>query len=209
MKKILVINASPRGERSHSRNLTRLFLETLHQQHPGLDVVHREVGRADIPHITEQWIEAAFTRVQNRTAEHEHTLALSNQLVQELKDADTYILGTPMYNWGIPSGLKAYIDQVMRYNETWKFRSNQPDGDYVGLLEGKKLIILSSMGDSGYNEGEPNEHMNFQTTYLKTIFKIMGVDDVKVISLNNEEYGGERFAASQREVFEEIGEFSN
>ncbi|WP_206105976.1 NAD(P)H-dependent oxidoreductase [Olivibacter sp. XZL3] len=78
-------------------------------------------------------------------------------------------------NW---SRLTVYIDQVMRINETWKFRSAKPDGDYVGLLGNKKLFILSSRGDTGYGENEKNEHMNFQTTYLRFIFGIMGVKDV-------------------------------
>jgi len=115
-----------------------------------------------------------------------------------------YVIGAPMYNWSISSGLKAYIDQVMRINETWKFRSGEPDGDYVGLLMDKKLFSLSSRGDSGYDEGEINAHMNFQTTYLKTIFNIMGVQDVEIISLNNEEYGRERFAKSQQEIYNRI-----
>ena len=88
-------------------------------------------------------------------------------MIKEFKEHNIYVLGTPMYNWSIPSGLKSYIDQLMRINETWKFRSGEPDGDYVGILENKKMFILSSRGDTGYGENEKNEHMNFQTTYLK------------------------------------------
>nr|WP_243699165.1 NAD(P)H-dependent oxidoreductase [Anseongella ginsenosidimutans] len=71
-------------------------------------------------------------------------------------------------------------------------------------MKNKKLYILSSRGDSGYGEGEPNVHMNFQTTYLKTVFNIMGVQDIKTVSLDNEEYGGEHFAKSQREIYAQI-----
>lgn len=204
MKKILIINASTRNEKSHSRKLTKLFIETWSKNYPQDTYVHREVGLNLIPHVTNDWIAAAFTKVETRTEENQKTLELSNILVKELKEADIYVIGTPMYNWSIPSGLKAYIDQVMRINETWKFRSGEPDGDYVGLLENKKLYVLSSRGDSGYCEGEINAHMNFQTTYLKTIFTIMGVQDVEIISLDDEEYGGERFAKSQREIYNRI-----
>lgn len=204
MKKILVINASTRNEKSHSRKLTRLFIEMWTKNYPKDTYVHREVGLTLIPHITNDWIAAAFVKVENRTEENQKPLELSNVLITELKDTDIYVIGTPMYNWSIPSGLKAYIDQVMRINETWKFRSGEPDGDYVGLLEGKKLYILSSRGDSGYYEGEINAHMNFQTTYLKAIFTIMGVQDVEIISLDDEEYGGERFAKSEREMYKRI-----
>jgi FMN-dependent NADH-azoreductase len=92
----------------------------------------------------------------------------------------------------------------MRINETWKFRSGEPDGDYVGLLKDKKLFILSSRGDTGYAENEKNEHMNFQTTYLKIIFEIMGIKNITTISLDNEEFGGEIFENSKQEIYREI-----
>jgi len=200
MKKILIINASPRKERSHSRKLTRLFVENWSQLYPDDIFINREVGLVPPPPIDERWIAAAFAKADDRTAADCQALGLSDLLVNELKEADIYVIGSPMYNWSIPSGLKAYIDQVMRINETWKFESGMPDGNYVGLLNNKKLYILSSRGDSGYNEGEKNAHMNFQTSYLKFIFNTMGVHDIDVISLDNEEYGGERFAKSQRDI---------
>ncbi len=125
-------------------------------------------------------------------------------MIKEFKEHNIYVLGTPMYNWSIPSGLKSYIDQLMRINETWKFRSGEPDGDYVGILENKKMFILSSRGDTGYGENEKNEHMNFQTTYLKFVFGIMGIKDISIISLDNEEFGGEIFENSKKEIYQKI-----
>lgn len=206
MRKVLVINASTRDKKSHSRALTKLFVKTWSKNYPEDVYMYREVGLTPIPHITSEWIAASFTKVEHRTEENQKPLELSNIIIKELKEADIYVIGVPMYNWSIPSGLKSYIDQVMRINETWKFRSGKPDGDYVGLLEDKKLFILSSRGDSGYGEGEVNAHMNFQTNYLKTIFKIIGVEDIEIISLDNEEYGGELFAKSQREIYNQIKE---
>ncbi|UIR54663.1 NAD(P)H-dependent oxidoreductase [Sphingobacterium sp. SRCM116780] len=204
MKKVLVINASTRDEKSQSRTLTKLFVETWSKNYPEDRYTYREVGLTPVPHITSDWITASFIKPADRTKENQEPLALSNMLVKELQEADIYVLGVPMYNWSIPSGLKSYIDQVMRINETWKFRSGEPDGDYVGLLSHKKLFILSSRGDSGYGLGEPNAHMNFQTTYLKTIFTIMGVKDIEIISLDNEEYGGALFAKSQLKIHKQI-----
>lgn len=202
--KVLVINSSIREEKSHSRKLTKLFVETWSKNYPKDTYTYREVGITPIPHINDQWVGAAFTKVENRTEENQKSLVLSNLLIKELKEADIYIIGTPMYNWSIPSGLKAYVDQIMRINETWKFRSGIPDGDYVGLLENKKLFILSSRGDTGYGENEKNEKMNFQTTYLKFIFSIMGVEDITCLSLDNEEFGGEVFEKSQQEIYRQI-----
>lgn len=202
--KILIINASVRNERSYSRKLTRLFVENWRSKYPFDTFTYREVGTANIPHIDEPWIAGAFKKPAYKTEENQKALQLSNELVKELKEHDVYVIGTPMYNWSIPSGLKAYIDQVMRINETWKFRSGVPDGDYVGLLENKKLFILSTRGDTGYGENEKNSHTNFQTTYLKHIFGIMGVNDVILHSLDNEEFGGKVFENSKNKIFEAI-----
>ncbi len=200
MNKVLIINASPRAEKSRSRKLTTLFLENWKSKYPDDSFIYREVGRGCIPHISEDWIAAAFKNKVDRTDKDKKALELSDELIKELKDANIYVLGVPMYNWSIPSSLKAYIDQIMRINETWRFKSGKPDGHYLGLLQRKKMYILSSRGDSGYDEGEENEHMNYQTTYLKTVFAIMGINEIEIISLNNEEYGDERFANSVREV---------
>jgi len=204
MRKVLVINSSTREEKSHSRELTKLFVETWSKNYPGDTYIYREVGLIPVPHITNEWIGASFTKIEDRTEENQKPLALSNILVKELKETEIYVFGVPMYNWSIPSGLKAYIDNIMRINETWKFRSGVPDGEYVGLLENKKIFILSSRGDNGYAEGEHNAHMNFQSNYMKLIFNILGVNDIKIISLDNEEYGGELFAKSQEEIHNQI-----
>ncbi|QDH78452.1 NAD(P)H dehydrogenase [Echinicola soli] len=204
MKKVLVINASARKEKSHSRKLAELFMENWLAKNQADSVTNREVGLSEIPPIDEDWIASAFVKPEARTKENQKGVDFSNELIKELKDHDVYVIATPMYNWSIPSGLKAYIDQIMRINETWKFRSGKPDGDYVGLLENKKLYILSSRGDAAYGEGEKNGHMNYQTTYLKFIFAMMGVKDVTVISLDNEEFGGERFEKSKLEIHKRI-----
>ncbi|WP_421807200.1 FMN-dependent NADH-azoreductase [Flagellimonas sp.] len=204
MNKVLIINASVRNERSHSRKLTQLFEENWKKKHPNDLFTHREVGLEEIPPINEKWIASAFVQPNERTQENQSGVALSDALVKEFKAHDIYVLGTPMYNWSIPSGLKAYIDQLMRINETWKFRSGEPDGDYVGMLENKKMFILSSRGDTGYGENEKNEYMNFQTTYLKFVFGIMGIKDITMISLDNEEFGGELFENSKKEIYQKM-----
>ena len=206
MNKVLIINASVRNEKSHSRKLTRLFEENWRNKNPNDTFTFREVGLEKIPAIDENWIASAFVKPENRTKENQLGVEFSNELVKEFKEHNIYVLGTPMYNWSIPSGLKSYIDQLMRINETWKFRSGKPDGDYVGLLENKKMFILSSRGDTGYGENEKNEHMNFQTTYLKFVFGIMGIKDISIISLDNEEFGGEIFENSKKEIYQKIGQ---
>lgn len=202
--KVLIINASVRNGRSYSRKLTQLFVENWKNKYPSDIFTYRETGIEGIPNIDERWIAGAFKKPSDRTEENRKALELSDELVKELKEHDLYVIGTPMYNWSIPSGLKAYIDQVMRINETWKFRSGIPDGDYVGLLENKKAFILSTRGDTGYGENEKNGHVNFQTTYLKHVLKILGITDTTIFSLDNEEFGGEIFENSKNEIFNAI-----
>lgn len=204
MNRVLIINASVRNEKSHSRRLTQLFVENWKNKNPKDMFSYREVGLKEIPPINEKWISSAFIKPDERTKENQMGVQFSDELVKEFKTHNVYVLGTPMYNWSIPSGLKSYIDQLMRINETWKFRSGQPDGDYVGLLENKKMFILSSRGDTGYGRNEKNEHMNYQTTYLKFVFGIMGIDDISILSLDNEEFGGEIFEKSKREIHQRI-----
>ncbi|WP_020531923.1 FMN-dependent NADH-azoreductase [Flexithrix dorotheae] len=204
MNKVLIINASVRKEKSQSRKLTQLFVENWKKKNPNDIFSYREVGLDEIPAINEKWIASAFIKPENRTPENQVGVKLSNQLVREFKEHNVYVIGSPMYNWSIPSGLKSYIDQLMRINETWKFRSGEPDGDYVGLLNSKKMFILSSRGDTGYGENEKNQHMNFQTTYLKFVFGIMGIKDITTISLDNEEFGGDLFENSKKRIYQEI-----
>ncbi|TYA74719.1 FMN-dependent NADH-azoreductase [Seonamhaeicola marinus] len=204
MNNILIINASVRNEKSHSRKLTQLFKDNWKKKNPNDNFTDREVGLEKIPPIDEEWIKGAFIKPNQRTKENQKGVELSDKLVKEFKAHNIYVLGTPMYNWSIPSGLKSYIDQLMRINQTWKFRSGEPDGDYVGLLENKKMFILSSRGDTGYGKNEKNAHMNFQTTYLKFVFGIMGIKDISVISLDNEEFGGDIFENSKKKIYQRI-----
>lgn len=204
MNKVLIINASVRKEKSHSRKLSQLFKDNWKKKNPNDNFTHREVGLAEIPPINEKWIASAFIKPSERTKENQSGVEFSNELIKEFKEHNIYVLATPMYNWSIPSGLKSYIDQLMRINETWKFRSGEPDGDYVGILKNKKMFILSSRGDTGYGENEKNEHMNFQTTYLKFVFGIMGIEDISIFSLDNEEFGGDIFEKSKKEIYQKI-----
>jgi len=200
MKKLLIINASPRGKRSNSRSLTELFGNQWIGNNPNDSIHYREVGQEAIPHVSELWIAAAFKPAGLRTREEVEVLEFSDQLIAELKAADIIVLGSPMYNWSIPSALKAYLDQVIRVNETIEISTKNPQNPYLGLLKDKTLYLLLSRGNGGYEKGEYYEHMNFQSSYLKTVFSIMGVDDIHEIALNGEAFGGTSFEQSVKAV---------
>ncbi|WPU96995.1 NAD(P)H-dependent oxidoreductase [Mucilaginibacter sabulilitoris] len=209
MKNLLIINASPRGERSVTRDLTKLFATKWMEANPDYTIHHREVGREPIPHVSELWISATFKPAELRTEEEIDILKISDMYIAEIKAADVIVLGTPMYNWSIPSVLKAYLDQVIRANETVKMRPDDPKNPYRGLLKDKKVYLLFSRGNAGYERDEYYAHMNFQTEYLKTVFKIMGLTDIQEIALNGSAFDQEVYEQSKKDVYSKIAEMAS
>ncbi|KAA0989229.1 FMN-dependent NADH-azoreductase [Dyadobacter aurulentus] len=209
MSKLLVINASARSNHSHSRGLTAAFVKHWVKVNPGSQVVFRELGTANVPHMTGEWISAAFKPAADRNGQDLRELALSDTYVSELHRADVIVIGSPMYNWSIPSPLKAYIDQIMRIHETWKPNKADPQNPYTGLLKGKTLVLLLARGSAGYEAGEYNHHMNFQSTYLKMIFNIMGITDIHVIPINGASTPSQELQDSIETARADIEEFIN
>lgn len=209
MKNLLIINASPRGERSVTRRLTNLFAAKWIEAHPDYAIHHREVGREAIPHVSELWIAAAAKPAALRTEDEVNELKLSDQFIAEIKAADVIVLGTPMFNWSIPSALKAYLDQVIRADETVKMRPDDPQNPYRGLLKDKKVYMLFSRGNAGYEKGEYFAHMNFQANYLKTVFNIMGLTDIQEIALNGSAFDKGIYEQSTKAVQNKIAEMAS
>jgi len=200
MCKVLVINASARKERSLSRYLTEVFVDTWKENNPDAEIIHREVGQGNIPHVTEQWISGAFKPPNLRSPADVEALKKSDELVAELKSANIIVLGAPMYNWSVPSSLKAYIDQVLRAGETVLISKDNEKNPYTGLLQNKKVFLLMVRGNNGYEPGNFYAHMDFQSNYLKTVFRIMGIEDVKEFSVNG------ATLSYDREPWELVGE---
>jgi FMN-dependent NADH-azoreductase len=196
MKKVLVINSSARGLKSQSRKLTEVFTDHWTSIYGDTRITYRELGNTDVPHINEDWIAAAFKPEEARSAVEKQALNKSDTYIAELRDADVIVIGSPMYNWSIPSSLKAYIDQILRVNETWKLNPNNIQNPYIGLLENKTLFLLLSRGAQGYEKGEYNEHMNYQSNYLKTVFNIIGISDIHVITINGAAFDPDQFEKS-------------
>lgn len=192
MKKILIINASARTALSKSRMLTSAFAEQWMSRLGDDHITYRDLSIDKIPHVDEKWVIAAGKPKAVRTTEEAAALAISDELIAELKSADIIVLGSPMYNWSVPGVLKGYIDQVVRVNETWRINREDPANPYLGLLENKRLILLLSRGGTGYEPGEANAHMNFQSTYLKTVFNVMGITDIRMVAINGESQDTER-----------------
>ncbi len=175
MTKILHINSSVRNNGSISRKVTEEFLNKWKAKELGATVVNRDLAANPLPHLTEETLGAFFTPAENRTPEQAKIAALSESLVQELFDADVIVIGAPMYNFSITSGLKAWVDQVARAGVTFKYGESGP----VGLLTGKKVFIFTTSGGV-YSQG-PAAAMDFAGTYLRTVLGFIGLTDVTVV----------------------------
>lgn len=209
MTHILQIDASPRGERSHSRRMTRAFVEQWKQVNPQDTVTYRDVGRNPVPPVDEPWIAAAYTPPEQRTPDLWKAIHLSDQLVDEFLAADMYVIGVPMYNFSVPSTFKAYIDQIVRIGRTFALNPEDVDNPYTPLVMGKKMVVITARGASGFGPGERYGMMNHQDPYLRTIFGFLGITDITFISVENDEVGGQglaqSLAAAQLQIAQLVG----
>ena len=164
---ILHIDSSARIEGSVTRDLTAQIVDKI-----GGPVIRRDL-KDPLPQISESWVGANFTPADDRDDVQRDTLALSDTLVQELRDADTIVIGVPLYNFGIPAALKAWIDLVARAGTTFKYTESGP----VGLLEGKKAYIAAASG------GPPiGADFDFMSSWLRFFLGFLGIKDVEVIA---------------------------
>ena len=166
---ILHIDASARHTGSVSRDLSARIIA----DHPNARVITRDVADTPLPHVTEDWVAANFTPAENRTPAQQAVLGQSDALVAELKEADTIVIGLPVYNFSIPAALKAWVDLVARVGLTFKYTEQGP----VGLLNGKRVIIALASGGT-----EAGSEIDYATPYLKFILGFMGITDVTVIA---------------------------
>jgi len=177
MPTLLKIDSSPMGERSVSRKLTAEFAKTWVETHPGGAVISRDLTTLNIPVVNGDWVAAAYTPEDARTAEQKKALAVSDLLIAELQKADEYVIGVPMHNFSIPSTLKLWIDQVVRIGKTTAYSATGLEG----LLKGKKVTLLIASGGV-YEQGSGREAFNFVTPYLRTVFGFLGITDVHFIA---------------------------
>jgi FMN-dependent NADH-azoreductase len=177
MSTLLKIDSSPMGERSVSRKLTAEFAKTWVETHPGGAVISRDLTTLNIPVVSGDWVAAAYTPEDARTAEQKKALAVSDLLIAELQKADEYVIGVPMHNFSIPSTLKLWIDQVVRIGKTTAYSATGLEG----LLKEKKVTLLMASGGV-YEHGSGREAFNFVTPYLRTVFGFLGITEVHFIA---------------------------
>ncbi|MGV8843105.1 MAG: FMN-dependent NADH-azoreductase [Pseudomonas sp.] len=174
MSTLLVIETSPRGDFSISRNLTHRFVKAWQTAHPAGVVVQRELMSSELPFVNESWLQAYFTPPDQHSTAMKEILQLSNDLVAELLAADHLVIATPVYNYNIPAALKAWVDHIVRKGMTLGH-------DGKGLVLGKKATVLLASGGI-YTEGSPIQDRDIATQYLRLILNVIGISDVTFIA---------------------------
>ena len=198
MKSLLVINSSAAREGSVSRTLVEETVARLLEANPFAEVMRRDLGAAPVPHLSIETL--AGVRGVPATPEEIRARALSDELIEELRAADTIVIGAPMYNFSVPTTLRAWFDHVLRAGVTFKYS----DGAVRGLLGGKRVIVIESRGGL-YSEG-PAQAVDFQEPYLRHLLGFIGITDVTFVHAEKIGYGPEARTASLEAAKAKISE---
>jgi FMN-dependent NADH-azoreductase len=172
MTTLLQINASIQGEKGQSSQLANRFVALWQSRHPQGRVVRRDLAADPVPHLTAARFAAFLTPPEQHDAEQRAVAKFSDDLIEELRQADVLVLGLPMYNFGIPSQLKSYLDHIARAGRTFRYTAAGP----VGLLTGKKAYVFAARG--GLYQGTA---LDTQTQYVRDFLRFVGISDVEFI----------------------------
>ena len=177
MPTLLHIDSSPLGGASISRQLSTEFVQNWKEANPDGKIVSRDLTASQLTPVNAEWIGAAYTPEDSRTPAQRNVLALSDSLIAELEEADEYVFGVPMHNFGIPSVFKLWIDQIVRAGKTFAY----VDGAPVGLLKNKKATFVAASGGA-YDPGTIMASFNFVEPYLRTVFGFIGVTETSFLN---------------------------
>ncbi|HEY1124262.1 MAG TPA: FMN-dependent NADH-azoreductase [Sphingobium sp.] len=184
---LLQIDSAITGDNSVTRQIGAAIVETARRANPGLNVTYRDLAADPIPHLDG----SAMGKLRGGQGEaNDPEVLLNTVLVEELLAADIVVIGAPMYNFSVPSQLKAWIDRVAVPGKTFRYTENGP----LGLAGGKKVFIASARGGI-YSEG-PGAAIDFQEPFLRQVFAFFGIDDVTFIRAEGVAYGPDHFKAA-------------
>ena len=182
MSNVLIIESSARQQDSFSRQLTRQFISQWQAAHPADRVTVRDLALNPVPHLDANLLGGWMKPEAQRSAEENASLQRSNELTDEVLAADVLVLAAPMYNFAIPSTLKAWLDHVLRAGVTFKYTETGPQG----LLTGKQAYVLTARG--GLYAGSTSDH---QEPYLRQVMAFIGIHDVTFIHAEGLNLGGD------------------
>ena len=201
MAKLLFVTSSLFGEGSQSRLIAGEFIDRWRRSHPRTVVLERELTAETMPHLSLPALAAAVTPVETRSSEQHQAAALADTLIAEVEAAEVIVLAVPMYNFSIPSTLKAWIDHITRSGRTFRYGAGGPEG----LLRGKKVFVITGRG-LVYGDSSPGKDMDFQAPYLRAMLAFLGLDDVTFIHLEGLKISPETAAGTIERARQAIGD---
>lgn len=172
MATLLHLDVSPRGDDSVSRQLTKAVVEQWKNDNPDGKVIYRDLSQKPLPFVDLPWIAAAYSTPDQHTPEQQAAIGVSNELVDELMEADEILIGTPMYDFSVPAALKGWVDHIVRLGRTFNSK-------YEGLAASKKARIVLATGGS-YEPGAYMEKADYVSPYIRFIFGFIGIKDVDI-----------------------------
>ncbi|TXH02652.1 MAG: FMN-dependent NADH-azoreductase [Nevskiaceae bacterium] len=196
MKTLLQINTSLNAGSGQSSLLADSFVAAWKASHPGAAIKTRNLATDEVPHLTAERFQAFITKPEERNPAQQAIAAYSDALIDELKSADVIVLGLPMYNFSIPSQLKAYFDHIARAGITFQYTPNGP----VGLVQNKKVYVFATRG--GFYAGTPADT---ETQYVRDFLKFIGITDVEFVYAEGLAYGEDSKTANLVKANDAIG----
>ena len=172
MKTLLQLNSSIFSSGGQSSRLADDFVAAWRTAHPAARIMARDFASDPVPHLTAERFQSFLAKPEERNAEQQAVVAYSDTLIDELKRADVIVLGLPMYNFGVPSQLKAYFDHIARVGVTFRYTEKGP----VGLLTGKKVYVFATRG--GLYAGTA---LDTETTYVRDFLRFLGITDAEFV----------------------------
>ena len=194
--KLLHVDSSILGDNSVSRKITAGIVEALRAGSPGMDVTHRDLVAEPIGHLSGAYLAGQSADVKHDQALQEE-LDLGGRALAEFLAADVVVVGAPMYNFAVPSQLKAWVDRILVAGKTFRYTESGAEG----LVHGKRIVIAVSRG--GKYEGTPHQALEHQESWLRGVFGFMGLKDVEVIRAEGVAYGPEAREASLKAALDE------
>lgn len=174
MTNLLVIEASPRGMGSVSRDMAVEYVDEWRRANPSGKVIQRDLTNTPLKFTDAPWLAAYFTPSDKQSTEMKDALKLSDELVEELLSADVVVIGTPVYNYNVPAVLKAWFDHIVRKGITLGFSGE-------GLLKGKRCTVLLASGGV-YTEGSPIRDRDIATQWLRLILNVLGIENIEFVA---------------------------
>lgn len=183
--------------------MVQRFVERWETTHPDGEVVHRDVGLDSPPAVSEPWIAAAYSEPDKHDATMREAIAVSDDLIDELLAADAVVIGAPMYNFGMPAQLKAWIDQIVRVGRTFDIDPSR-ENPYVPLAGDRRVTVLVSAGDIELHPGGALASFNHLEPHLRTVLGFIGMTEVEFVRVGNEEFKDARHQESMNAAMAEI-----